>query len=629
VTEQDTKLSSTSKKRHPALIAAIVSVIALAGIGFGLYRLVEWLRPPPIEGPPPELRAEPGLQQFIPTTRRALLSRESPTPDEEEAPAVPLDHPFAKTKITGRVYDIETEDGIAGAIVRVRPTFGVPRLGPASGDGSVAYTTRSDGSYALKGVPPGTFDLEVSASGYAPVTSSFKKFTALEDDDGFDVGLLVGGSLEGRVITAAGQPVPKARVTASTSHGISINDKTVVVTTNDEGRFVLDPVLTKELRVMATHPTLGTKVVELGASEDPIREVEIVLDAATLIRGRVTDGSAPIAGATVQLALQRIDERVVAISPRDTRFAVTTGSDGAFELGIPPDAPGFILASAPGYEYGQTMVGEGENLTPEIVLRPAIQFGGRVVGSDGNPVFRAQVAIAGLKDRRPMDAWTDDQGRFLIDNVPKEGPYRVVIQHFEHPNLMVVEEMVGTAHTYELEAQGRILGVITDAATGGPVTRYEYAVAGPVRRSAGAVSISGSFEVDQLPAGNYSLSIDAEGYESTFIESIAVEAGQTVDNIPVRLKPAGSIVGRILGGRAGSIVVQAWEEEKRLEASGAVAEDGAFSLEDLPSGTYTITAISEGTDGELRGEARNVSVQSGAVTRNVEIALRPGSPNTP
>lgn len=612
------------KKRHPVIIAGLVSSLAFAGIGLVLYRVVDWLRPPPIEGPPPELRTEPGLQQFVPSARRPLLALQKPLSDEEEAPAVPADHPFAKTKITGRVYDLETNEGILGATVRIKPMFGVPKLGPASGDGSVVYTTRSDGSYAMKGIPPGTFELEVNASGYAPAKSSFKKFTALEDDDGFDVGLLHGGSIEGRVRTADGKPVAGARVSATPHEGFTLNDQALIATTGEDGSFVLDPVESRDLRVLATHPSLGTKIVDLASSDDPVRELEIVLDGGRLIRGHVTDGRAPIAGAHVVLGLQRIDERVVATQPSESRFGVRTDRDGAFELAVPVDGPAVILAEAPGYEMGNLLVGDGQDANdPTIVLQPGLEFAGVVVASNGQPAFRAQVAIMSMPGRRPLETWTDEQGRFSINGVSKRGPYRVVVQHFEHPTFVTTEETIGTAHRYELEAQGRILGVITDASTGGPVTRYQYAVAGPTRRSAGAVSVSGSFEVDQLPAGNYSLSIDAEGYESTFIESINVGEGQTVDNIAVRLKPAGSIVGRVRGARPAGVIVHAWDSETKLGAEAVVADDGGFSIEDLPSGTYTVTAISEGEGGPLRGEVQNVVVKSGDVTRGVEIALSP------
>jgi hypothetical protein len=618
--------ATPTRKRHPVIIAGVVSSLAFAGIGLVLYRVVEWLRPPPIEGPPPELRAEPGLQQFVPSARRPLLALEKPRSDEEEAPAVPPEHPFAKTKITGRVYDLETNEGIVGAIVRIRPTFGVPKLGPPAGDGSVTYTTRSDGSYAMKGIPPGSFDLEVNATGYAPSKSGFKKFTALEDDDGFDVGLLRGGSIEGRVRLPDGKPVDGARVSASAAETFALGEGTTLATTNDAGMFVLDPVEARELRVMATHPKFGTKIVALPASEDPIREVEIVLDGARIVRGHVTDGRAPIARAHVVAGLQRIDERIVAVAAGEKRFGVNTDDEGAFEIAVPASTPSVLLAEAAGFEHGTLLLGdngEGED-NVELVLQPAIEFAGRVVASNGQPAVRAQIGIMPLAGgRRVLEGSTDDQGRFRIDGVSKRGPYRVVIQHFEHPTFITTEQQVGVDHRYELEAQGRILGVIVDAISGGPVTRYQYAVAGPTRRSAGAVSISGSFEVDQLPAGNYSLSIDAEGYESAFVESITVSEGQTVEGVTVRLKPAGAIVGRVRGGSPGNVIVHAWDQESRLEAEAMVSEDGGFSIDDLPSGTYTLTAVAESTEGELRGEVQNVTVQSGSVTRGIEIALSP------
>src|SRR5204862_6261254 len=115
------------------------------------------------------------------------------------------------------------------------------------------------------------------AAGYAPAKSSFKKFTAIEDDDGFDVGLLHSGSIEGHVRTADGKPVANARVSASTSETIALTEHAIVATTNDAGMFVLDPVEARDLRVCATHPKFGTNVVAIAASDEPVREVDIVL----------------------------------------------------------------------------------------------------------------------------------------------------------------------------------------------------------------------------------------------------------------------------------------------------------------------------------------------------------------
>lgn len=616
-------------RRRAQLIAAGATLLALVGIGVGLRGLVRWLEPPPLETPPPELRGEPGLQRFTPLTDRRLLSRTRPLDDDEEPPAVPPEHPFAKTRITGRVYDLVTGEGLSGAVVRVKPTFGEPRLGPPKGDGSAAYTTRSDGSYALKGVPPGTFDLVVNAEGYVPARSGFKKFSALEDDDGFDVGLVRGRVLEGRVVTPDRRPIAGARVSVSTSDAISLHDEEPVIVTGADGHFVIEPVETSELRIVAAHPLHGTQLAIVAAADEHTSDVELVLGGGRRLRGHVRGSAGPIAGARVMVGLQRIDERIVATTPSASGLSVATGPDGAFELGVSEAGPLVVLAQAAGYELGSALIAElaGE-ATPsvEITLELAAEFAGVVLAADGRPALKAQVTIIPMASRirrLPLEAWTGEDGRFQIDGVPRTGPYKVAILHHAHPALMTIEETISTSHRYQLEAQGRILGTIVDATTGGPVTRYQYIVSGPAHRQASAVSVSGSFEVDQLPAGTYGLSIDAEGYEAGQVESIVVSAGERVDNVVVRLRPAGTIVGRVLGAHSGTVIIHAWGRESQLEAEAIAGEDGRFSIGDLPGGRYTLTAFAEDDEGEVRGEVSDVSVESGGVTQGVEIALAP------
>jgi hypothetical protein len=612
------------------LIAAVVfGAIGLGAIAFGLYRVVDWLRPPPIEMPPPEMRAEPGLQQFLPHSPRRLLARQAPTPDTEEAPAVPSDHPFAKTRVTGRVFDIETGEGIAGALVRVRPTFGDPRLGPSKGDGSASFTSRADGSYAMKGIPPGTFDLDVSATGYAPAKSGFKKFTALEDDDGFDVGLTRGGVLEGRVTQKDGRPIAGAQIFATTGEGISLRKDSKLVTSAADGRFLIDPVDARALQVMAMHPFFGTQVVHLSPSESPERSVEIVLDAARKIAGHVRDDAGPVGDARVTIALQRSSNRMVSVSPELGAAAVKVDRNGAFTVAVPESGPVVLVASAPGYEQSSQMIPEGKtgDQEIEIVLAEAIQFSGRVLGANGRPAVKAEVLVAPMSSRRgSLQATTDDGGRFRIDGLPKSGPYRVVIQHFAHPALMTTEEDLRGEHQYRLEPQARILGNILDANSGTPITRYRYSLEGAMHRQSWAVSVSGAFEVDQLAAGTYALSVHADGYEETSVSGIDVASGQTVQGVQVRMRPAGTIVGRVRGGGQGEMIAQAWDQDGRLEEEQAVAEDGAFSLAGVRSGTYTIIVVASGETGAMRGEVQNVRVESGAVTGGIEVSLEPSTP---
>jgi hypothetical protein len=189
--------------------------------------------------------------------------------------------------------------------------------------------------------------------------------------------------------------------------------------------------------------------------------------------------------------------------------------------------------------------------------------------------------------------------------------------------LTTTEEDLRGEHRYQLDPQARILGNIVDANTGSAITRYQYRVSGPVQRVSSAVSVSGAFEVDQLPAGAYTVVVEADGYEAGTQELVSVDVGQTVKNVVIRMKPAGTIVGRVYGGRSANMTIVAFSEDQEGESRGSVAEDGSFSLSDLVSGTYTLTLVDE--DGATRGEAQSIRVQSGGVTRGVEISMMPSN----
>jgi hypothetical protein len=570
----------------------------------------------------------------MPQTERRLLARRNTPPEEHEPLAVPPDHPFAKTRITGRVFDIDTGEGIAGAVVRIGPSFGAPKLGPLSGDGTLAYSTLADGSYSMRGVPPGTFDLDVSASGFLPARSSFKKFSAVEDDDGFDVGLLRGGTLEGRVTTADHRPIGGAQVFATANESLTIHRDSTIATTDASGRFLLDPVDVRALHVYAAHPKYGSAVALVGG-DGLDRRIEIVLDAGRRVRGCVRDADGPIEHASVAIGLQRLANRLVSLAV-DSRFSgVDTDRDGRFEINAADSDPVVLIVRAPGYEQASHVVGEGGRARDEgpaaeieIVLEPAFAFNGEVLGADARPASNAEVMIAAAARgrRSALSTWTDDQGHFRIDGVPKNGPYAVTIRHFAHPTLSVTEDDVRGERRYRLEPEARIQGNIVDAATGRAITKYQYDVRGPVRRQASAVSISGAFEIDQLTPGVYAMTVEASGYETSSLEGVAVEKGQIVKGLVIRMKPAGAIVGQIRGAAiAGVIIVHAWDQAKQLEAEAVAADDGHFSFNDLPTGTYTLTAFGDGDDhGELRGEVQDVRVESGAVTKDIEIIVAPG-----
>lgn len=617
---------ATRRQRSPAILAALATALLIAGVGYGLWRLTVWLSPGPIELPPEAVRQTPGLQRFVPVSDRRLLAKIDPTPDSEDAPLVPADHPFAKTKVTGRVYDLRTQEGVPDAEVRVWPAFGKPKLGD-SPTGEARVRTRSDGSFALKGLPPGIFALEVSAPGYVSVESGIEKYSAVEDDDGFDIGLIPGRSLEGRVVDSGGRPVPGAEVFLLEDRGFAFGGQAPEVT-DAEGRFSVDAIPNEGTELLATHPSQGSGLGRVAPGSDPA-SVEVVLGAERTCEGVVSGPDGPIAGARIVPHMAGLGGGAVFFQPTKGREALVTGADGTFRWAISgPTAGAFV--TAPGYVRKVVGVHEEGACKLDVRLDRAFTLRGQVLSSGGEPVQKARVEVSvGIDGRsqRFADAETDAAGRFEMPDAPAEGPYEVRILHPEHPPFSSSEVSLGGERIFRLDEAVRLMGKLVDAKRGGPITRYHYEVMGPMQRRGEAFSVSGALEVTALIPGHYLLRVAADGYEPTTAEVDL--SGGAPREVVVALPPAGTIVGQVSAPGGGELIVQAWDAEGGLAAESSVGGDGAFSLTNLAQGEYRLNVFGHDGDELVLGSLEGVRVERGEVTRGIRIPVsRERSPDS-
>ncbi|MBI4818017.1 MAG: carboxypeptidase regulatory-like domain-containing protein [Deltaproteobacteria bacterium] len=527
----------------------------------------------------------------------------------------------------GRVYAAGTERGIGGALVRVRPTYGEPKLLSADSEGWLGFTTQADGTYALVGIPPGNWEVEAIAVGYLPNRGEFRKFSAVEDDEGFDFALDRAGTIEGRVIDTAGRAVPKARVGLLISHGVLAPSPVAV--TGEDGQFVLDPVPAEELQVHVEAPGHSPKTVDVEGATEPVRRVEIRLSTGRRLAGVVKDAFGPVAGARVLLEFSdseegrffaaRLDEEDTPAVPR----GVLTDANGAFSLETPSPSRVVLSAEAKGYRRARHrhQVIEGKDTPVEILLEPSATLSGRVLSADGRPASRAVVEVT--SDRTALArAETDGEGRFSVDGLERTGPWQVTVTHHEHPVFEIEETDLSGEHTYRLEPSGRILGWIRNARTHAPVTKYGYQLTGPLSSSGGAVSLSGSFELGELLGGAYTVRISADGYLEGKVENVLVTQGQTTSDVIIELEPGASIAGRVLGAE-GSYHVFATLNGAVAAASGT-DESGEFRLAPLAAGVYTVRAANEFGISSLDG----VQVAAGAAVSGLTLEA-PAEPAAP
>lgn len=530
--------------------------------------------------------------------------------DSEEQAAVDAKNPYAKTKITGRVFDTLTGEGISAAAIRIRAPSGSPRLGGSSGDGSAVFKSREDGRFSLLGIPPGSFELSVAANGYARRSSSFKKFSAIEDDDGFEIGLVRSTPLTGRVTDREGRPVVGANVSlggmsSEVAEGLS------PATTDEDGRFAVEGAPDLPLNLCVKHVDFRPTVALVPMATDGQRNIDVVLERGTPIAGLVHDAAGPVAGARISLLELQVEGAwfndrggaPIAISDAEGRFTVRGGTT----------MTGTLRVEASGYRT--TYLPLGPSL--DVLLERGARVAGRIIRSDGVAAVGAEVTIRS-QTAPPESRTVGADGTFSFEGLAPSGWFVLHGSHPDFPGTMLRLEHPSENVLLQFEASGRIQGMVVDAVTQAPIQEYEAVALGPVTQPSAAVSISGALELDQLAPGRYNVRVRAPGHMIEEIPGVVVSPGGIAQIGLIKLRRSGGVTGRVIGGAGAHVVL--WNESRREMA--AVDEDGSFTISDVEPGTYRLDAIGAG----LRGHVDGVQVEVGIITRDVQVSLTEGAP---
>jgi hypothetical protein len=144
------------------------------------------------------------------------------------------------------------------------------------------------------------------------------------------------------------------------------------------------------------------------------------------------------------------------------------------------------------------------------------------------------------------------------------------------------------------EESGSTLAVTALDADGAPVSNVRIVAQGPSYID-GLTNSQGQFDAHNLPLGRYTVSAAREGYDS---DQIDIEVEQGV-HAPVRLflkMQQGAIIGRVLTRTALQPIpgAKVFVDSVRLDRSAVTDADGAFVLNDIPPGPYTVCAEASG-----------------------------------
>lgn len=184
------------------------------------------------------------------------------------------------------------------------------------------------------------------------------------------------------------------------------------------------------------------------------------------------------------------------------------------------------------------------------------------------------------------------------------------------PNEVIVGINVATPFFRREPPQlGTVIFTVTDEYSGQPVASVISFPDKPNMAGRNSDPATGMLKIDKLPAGALTVRVEAEGYAPK-TDAYAVEPN-AVKTYPITLRPLvtyGTIAGTVTDAATGQPLAATVEfPGSALAALTADPATGAFRLDNVPTGTYTVNATAEGyfkssqTVDVRRGEAAQVA----------------------
>ena len=212
---------------------------------------------------------------------------------------------------------------------------------------------------------------------------------------------------------------------------------------------------------------------------------------------------------------------------------------------------------------------------------------------------------------------------------------------------------------------GRIAGRVLDAKSGQPLRNFSVSYEPDrgggmfiriVARGAGAQTgigqkrefqtEDGAFALEDVPAGTWTVVVDAKGYQTARVASLAVEEGATKDGVEVRATPGAVLKGRVSDAKTGRPVANATVTCTPAGGGGPGAmfgrggplgldggdeittdAEGAFTVEGIAAGRVKVTAKSpdyadgsEVADVKETGGSVEIKLVSGGSVGGVVVA---------
>jgi uncharacterized GH25 family protein len=571
------------------------------------------------------------LSGLAPGSVRIMARKEDDFVQETRNVTAPARDVVIDLKSGGRITGRVVEKGSGKPITTFQAGLTTSRAGSGMvmmGRPQLRSFTSDDGSFTLDSVPAGATVLTASAPGYA----SARLNVTVEDDKeltGVELQLDLGVKLVGRVTGPNGSALSdvQVRLLPSPTGGFATSVMERTSTTDANGEYSIEGLEAGEETLNFTHQKYSSvrKSVTLKGRETR-------LDMQLTSGGRVTGTVVTETGAPVSDAQVEANSSVGNESAR-------TDANGAFEFDSV--TPGRYRFSASKTGFAEGMIDDVDvsaGAPVRIVLKTGGTIYGRITGLTAQEL--AQAEVSAYNEMTFKEGSVDGSGHYRIEGV-SAGTVRI---QASSGSGMTGSSRRAATQTVELAAGGSqqvdiafrddvvISGRVTRNGVPLPSATVNFFPRGNFSRASAdaATDNDGLYSARGLDEGEYTVMVNDQQRMSRYSATYQVRGSATYD---IDYKTS-ALRGRVLDTGTNeplaNVTVQlrntSQAEGPRMTRGGLSDATGAFIVDSVSPGSYTVTATREGYGNDVKelyvGESAPQDLElhlssNGGVTLNV------------
>lgn len=535
----------------------------------------------------------------------------------------------------GSVFFKETGKPAAGAEVWAIPEGKAAFSDPADPKRFQTHTkTDQQGHFRLENLPAAAHAVEIQLPGFLRFFSSHRWVGPGAKKELLTAFLSPGVSFSGTVVDSAGKPVSKARVSVqpnSFSPAIALTwgkGGILWASSDAEGRFELQaPPLDSYVLEAEQEKFAPARMENLKpGNQTSLTGLKLVLLPGCTLKAQLKDeGNKPFQGA-VTLSLNCPGGKQPQFHNSVSRtLAAEKIVDGQVVFEHLPACSARVRIEPEGYseiKRNPVILSPGEPADlGEIVLTTGPCIAGRVTDNDGSPIAGATVSAQGFSLGQVDDKTvkTGKEGTFRLAGLNPDLEYSLKVVHqdfgpFSQSGLKAGGEVLNI----RLPRAGVIKGRVLTGQPALPLTDYEVKAnavtqdpTNPLAAfqnndpSSSVREASGTFTLQGLAPGRYTLQVDASGFLPARVENLDIQEGAETVVPDIILSKGATLTGQVLEKKSRAPVPAAslsLEDAglfsvasfmRQMSASQETGPEGRFSLSGLAPGKHTLKVQAE------------------------------------